>query len=714
MCGAEWDRSDEDTLSRVEYERLLDAATTYRQALVVRLVAEAGLRTTEIVRITPRAHRSVDSGAILDVSKEDSTRVTYLRSDLNRAFERYVQSNDLDPGAPIVDVTPRRVGMLIDEVAAQAADRTGNDRFRAVSTADLRQFFAETLLVEEEIDPRIVSAVGGWQSLDSLVQYLNPVDEDAIVDALSTAGVRTRSDEPSGTVDSFDELSTVLCDASAVRAIVRLDADGYVERWHDARAAEVRERRDLSGRHLSSFYDRSAAEAGGPDAHLSAAREAGTHETDGWWFGADGERFHGRTVVSARRHDDGTAGFSMLVFDPPGKTDDVTAASGSAKVRIDVTERLQTVGDALLSLSGRAEIERAVCEGLTEGSEYSLAWTTTNELSERRFAPSVSAGIDDASIDTVIDRIEDAEPETPWREAARTDSVCTDSRLDVEEGIESIAAVPLRHRQTTYGVLVLATERRIERWECDALSSFGRRIGHTITATQRRKLLLSDSIIQLEFWCADGQSFFVSASDELDCRFALESIVPVSESALLFFVTLSGANPAPVFERATEHRGIEEFRLVESHDDGALLEFVVGGDSPLLTLTAYGGTITEATFESGEGTLLAEIARDADPRTFVEGLETAFPRVELVGKTEIERPVRTVREFREGVDDRLTERQESCLQAAYYGGYFDWPRGSTAEEVADSMGVSSPTLHNHLRKGQHVLMEAFFEGAESE
>jgi predicted DNA binding protein len=58
----------------------------------------------------------------------------------------------------------------------------------------------------------------------------------------------------------------------------------------------------------------------------------------------------------------------------------------------------------------------------------------------------------------------------------------------------------------------------------------------------------------------------------------------------------------------------------------------------------------------------------------------------------------------------LTDRQHAALRAAYFGGYFDWPRGSTAEEVADAMGVSSPTLHNHLRKGQRELLRVLFEG----
>ncbi|MFC6728234.1 bacterio-opsin activator domain-containing protein, partial [Natronoarchaeum mannanilyticum] len=278
--------------------------------------------------------------------------------------------------------------------------------------------------------------------------------------------------------------------------------------------------------------------------------------------------------------------------------------------------------------------------------------------------------------------------------------------------VGAVTAVPLAHRETTYSVLAVATDRGApEDWEGEELSALGRRIGHALTAIQRRNLLLSDAAVELEFRCRDEGAVFVDASARLDCTFSLESIAPVSASSLLFHVTVADADPGDVFDLAVEHRGVEEVRLVETHGDGALLEFVVGGDSPLLTLAAHGATITDAVFESGDGDLVAEVAQDADLRAVVDGLRTAFPDTELVGKREVERPVQTVREFREGVEDELTDRQEATLRAAYYAGYFDWPRGSTAEEVADSMDVSSPTLHNHLRKGQRALLDTFFEGS---
>lgn len=51
----------------------------------------------------------------------------------------------------------------------------------------------------------------------------------------------------------------------------------------------------------------------------------------------------------------------------------------------------------------------------------------------------------------------------------------------------------------------------------------------------------------------------------------------------------------------------------------------------------------------------------------------------------------------------LTDRQQEALEAAYRAGYFDWPRESTAEEVADVLDISPPTLHAHLRKAEGQL-----------
>nr|WP_255457504.1 helix-turn-helix domain-containing protein [Halorussus sp. JP-T4] len=57
----------------------------------------------------------------------------------------------------------------------------------------------------------------------------------------------------------------------------------------------------------------------------------------------------------------------------------------------------------------------------------------------------------------------------------------------------------------------------------------------------------------------------------------------------------------------------------------------------------------------------------------------------------------------------MTEKQRTALQAAYFGGYYEYPRESTGEEVADSLDISSPTLHQHLRAAQRKLVGTFLD-----
>jgi predicted DNA binding protein len=58
----------------------------------------------------------------------------------------------------------------------------------------------------------------------------------------------------------------------------------------------------------------------------------------------------------------------------------------------------------------------------------------------------------------------------------------------------------------------------------------------------------------------------------------------------------------------------------------------------------------------------------------------------------------------------LTDRQRDALEAAYRAGYFAWPRESTAEDVAESLDLTSPTLHSHLRKAESVILSRLLDG----
>lgn len=551
---AEDGRTHAVRLTPEEYGELCDAATTHRKRLLVRLGGESGLRAAEMTRVRPDDRRpapGASSGAFLAVPDEASDgREAYLPPGVDREFERYVKSNDVADGTPIVDVSPRRVQMLISEVASEAAERTGVEDFRKVSAHDLRCYFARTLLEERDVDPRIVRAVGGWRSFDALESYLDPPTDAEVVEAFGAS-----------CFSPFASLDAVLIDAST-----------------------------------------------------------------------------------------------------------------------------------------RSDLERGVCESLASGGAYAFAWIEGTALGDRSASPRAVAGIDAEELAPLRSRLP----------GALEDCVSIDAR-SIEE-TSAVVAVPVSYGETRYGTLALARSHGdVDAEERERLLLLGRRVGHAITAIRRRKLLLADAVLELEFHSTDPNAFFVAASDRCECRLDLESIVSVSDSALLFYLTLTDGEAAAVFELTEEFSGVEEWRLVEQRDDGALLEFVLTGASPMLVLTDSGASITEATFDRGNARLVADCAYDADLRALVNGVTSAFPATELVGKQATDRSAGTVHGFRESVEDRLTDRQRAALRAAYFGGYFDWPRGSTAEEVADAMGVSSPTFHNHLRKGERELLQALFD-----
>jgi predicted DNA binding protein len=61
------------------------------------------------------------------------------------------------------------------------------------------------------------------------------------------------------------------------------------------------------------------------------------------------------------------------------------------------------------------------------------------------------------------------------------------------------------------------------------------------------------------------------------------------------------------------------------------------------------------------------------------------------------------------VFDGLTERQQAVLRTAFFAGFFEWPRESTCEDVADLLGVSQPTVNRHLRHALSRLLQQLFE-----
>lgn len=220
------------------------------------------------------------------------------------------------------------------------------------------------------------------------------------------------------------------------------------------------------------------------------------------------------------------------------------------------------------------------------------------------------------------------------------------------------------------------------------------------------------SSVELKFGVSDRELFFVHLSAEADCRVTLAEMIHRSDGQLLEFFTVEAATPDQVLGAATEAAGIGEARVVrnEGTEDESLYEFVVDGPCIGGTLASEGAVVREVVAVDGVGRVVADLPPHADSRGVVEAVRERHD-AELIATRERDRatPDFTCREFRATLADRLTERQLETIRVAYAGGYFSWPRESTAEECATALGISQPTFTQHLRVGEEKLLKALFD-----
>jgi predicted DNA binding protein len=59
--------------------------------------------------------------------------------------------------------------------------------------------------------------------------------------------------------------------------------------------------------------------------------------------------------------------------------------------------------------------------------------------------------------------------------------------------------------------------------------------------------------------------------------------------------------------------------------------------------------------------------------------------------------------------ESVTPRRRKVLNKALEAGYFDIPRGSTLQEIADELGIAKTTASQHLRKAEKSIMQFFIQ-----
>jgi PAS domain S-box-containing protein len=457
----------------------------------------------------------------------------------------------------------------------------------------------------------------------------------------------------------------------------------------------------------------------------------------------DGTEFWNRVEIAPIREADGEVTHYV------GYQADVTdrkEAEIAARERADALERKQEELESLLArIEGllrdvsvgvihartSSELEQQVCDALVKAGGYRLAWMGERFHESDAVDPEVVVGGEDSEIEPDGTLVEAAlrdgvvafdgtrEPPqggAPHQPGAETDSV-TAAATDVgtwlgDTGPSRRAVVPVTYRDTTYGVVGIHTDddHEFDQHEAIVLSTLGRIVGTALNAVRTQSLLQGEAVTELELSIGDDEGF-VALTSVVDCRLDHVGTIPPGDDPdmKLFFEVKDGA-ATDVVEAARSREDITNAMVVRGGETQTTgLVRIAVRDSPLIdALLEYSGTITDATASNGTGTVTIQLSKDADPRGFVEAFESRVPSATLKSYRDDERPQRTNQEFVAEVTAALTDRQRDALRTAYASGFFDSPRQASGDEIAEVMGITRATFHQHLRAAERKLLDAFF------
>ncbi|KAB1194414.1 response regulator [Haloferax sp. MBLA0076] len=377
-----------------------------------------------------------------------------------------------------------------------------------------------------------------------------------------------------------------------------------------------------------------------------------------------------------------------------------------------VNDLIRDVDRALIDARTRDEIEQTVCDAVADAHEaaYVLRRTAAGVL---RCTAQTGLDCEPTDVDhSVVDDVFD--PNDP-DEVYVFDDISADHRDAVfgERAAEfddvSGLCVPISYQGTVYGALTVFDERgEFDEESAGLFSDLGATVGNGINAAQSKRLLNGDSVVELEFRLEVDADALTVLSAEIGCDLSLNGVAQVDDG-ITCFVTVEGVPGSDLVEAAVASDRITTVRVVTDAPDGSVLEIRLDESSVLLTAIDHGASIEALELSEGSGSLALHVAADADHGAIVDAVSGSEPGVSVVAKREVEQSTQSTESFRHELDAKLTARQKTVLETSFVSGYFEWPRGSTAEEVADSLGISPPTLHEHLRSAERKLIEAYFE-----
>ncbi len=224
----------------------------------------------------------------------------------------------------------------------------------------------------------------------------------------------------------------------------------------------------------------------------------------------------------------------------------------------------------------------------------------------------------------------------------------------------------------------------------------------------REDKLTSEETRLVELSSAQLFEPFVAAADS-EFQIDIDEVVRLPDGTALEYLTATGIPTKTVSDVFAEDSTVLDTKLLQSTDEVCRLEVHVEDLTVPLVFEDLGGQVISLskTQRDGSVVLTGRLPGNLDLRTALGEIRYVYSDIEVVSH-ELDYSPRLLYNI---VKDVLTEKQLTAVQIAYYGGYFETPRESSGDELADRLGITRQTYNRHLRKAEQAIFEQLFEAS---
>lgn len=387
---------------------------------------------------------------------------------------------------------------------------------------------------------------------------------------------------------------------------------------------------------------------------------------------------------------------------------------------IQITENAVRFQNILWKAESHADVYQKVCDNLAEVNDVGFVWIGEYSPGKQEIIPKEWAGEEGSYVDQISLEFKSNSREPSIRTVLQEDSVAVDNiASDVEKaswrqsalshGLASVLSVPIAHEDMMYGVISVYFTNPMEYPEQRqmAYEGLGSAIARALSSIDQRQALGAEKRVELEFETTGVDSPLKRLANAIETGFQIESAVRKGEEEYILYGTVSAIPEEEFREGSKAIPNVTDPRVLESTGRELRFEVVVEHDAPPGTVIEVGGKFKDLQVYTDRCILRASFPPTASINRIIDTVSKRHPEWNLKARRTDSQELDT-QQF-PTAESKLSERQSSILSAALQSGYFEWPRETTGEELAEKLDVSPPTIHRHIRTGMAKLTEHYLE-----